>query len=227
MEIKKSHKADLEHKRPAMFAVGFITTIIMFFVVMSMPYVISNIHFETDEEVEMDLDIEPNDDKLIAAAEKERPKDPKSERVNPVEEVTEEMEELPDPEPLKPEEQELKETEEEEPPVNLNKDDEETKQLVDDLPQPEGGMVEFVRWLTKELQYPPTAMQSKITGKVIVSFIVEKDGSITDIKIEQRKHALLDAEALRVIGIMPKWKPGKDHGVVCRTRVAIPVVFEI
>ena len=61
----------------------------------------------------------------------------------------------------------------------------------------------------------------------MISFIVNTDGTISDIKVVKKAHRLLDAEALRVAKLMPKWEPGKDHGKVCRTMVAIPIVFEI
>ena len=61
----------------------------------------------------------------------------------------------------------------------------------------------------------------------MISFIVDKDGSLSDIKVVKPANPLLDAEALRVARMMPKWKPGTDNGKVCRTMIAIPIVFEI
>ena len=123
-------------------------------------------------------------------------------------------------------EEELLEEEKEEP-INQNADDPETLRMVQELPMYPGGMVEFMKWLTKNLNYPKYALRNKIQGKVMISFIVNTDGTISDIKVVKRAHALLDAEALRVARLMPKWEPGKDHGKVCRSMVAIPIVFEI
>ena len=117
--------------------------------------------------------------------------------------------------------------EEKDEPINQNDDDPETLRIVQELPQYPGGMTEFVKWLTKNLKYPTAALRSKIEGKVMISFIVNTDGTISDIKVVKNAHRLLDAEALRVAKLMPKWEPGKDHGKVCRTMVAIPIVFEI
>ena len=64
-------------------------------------------------------------------------------------------------------------------------------------------------------------------GKVVVSFIVAKDGAIIEPKIETSIHPLLDNEALRVIKMMPKWRPGKAKGKVCETKISIPIVFQI
>ena len=74
---------------------------------------------------------------------------------------------------------------------------------------------------------PPLAQSQRIQGRVVVSFIVNKDGSIADVKLEKSVNALLDREALRVIRMMPRWKPGVHNNQPCRTMVAVPVVFKI
>lgn len=96
---------------------------------------------------------------------------------------------------------------------------------VEQLPEFPGGIVEFMKWLTRNLRYPPQAESRKIQGKVVVSFIVNKDGSIASPSIVTSADPLLDREALRVIKMMPKWKPGIDGGKPCRTMFAIPVNF--
>ena len=68
---------------------------------------------------------------------------------------------------------------------------------------------------------------SMIAVVVMVSFIVNADGSISDIKLVKGAHKLLDDEALRVVRLMPKWKPGLEGGHPCRTMISIPIVFEI
>ena len=98
---------------------------------------------------------------------------------------------------------------------------------VEQLPEFPGGIVEFMKWLTRNLHYPPLARQQKIEGKVVVSFIINADGSIASPKVQKSAHPMLDAEALRVIKMMPKWKPGMMNGKPCRTMFAIPVNFVI
>lgn len=98
---------------------------------------------------------------------------------------------------------------------------------MEQLPEYPGGMVEFMKWLTAMLKYPDAALKRKIEGKVMVSFIVNADGSISDIKLVKGAHKLLDDEALRVVRLMPKWKPGLEGGRPCRTMISIPIVFEI
>ena len=88
-------------------------------------------------------------------------------------------------------------------------------------------MSKFVQWLTKRLKYPITAQRAKKEGTVLVSFIINKDGTTTDHKIVRSAGAEFDGEALRVLRQMPKWTPGKDKGQPCRTYFCIPIVFKL
>ncbi len=113
-------------------------------------------------------------------------------------------------------------------PVALNEEDKPLHfRVVEQLPEFPGGMVEFMKWLTKNLRYPTIAQQREVEGKVVVSFIVNKDGTTSHIDILKSVDVELDREALRVIRIMPRWKPGENQGKPCRTMVAIPVVFKL
>ncbi len=99
--------------------------------------------------------------------------------------------------------------------------------VVEQYPEFPGGMMELMKWLTRNLQYPAYARQQKIQGEVVASFIINKDGTVADIKILKSVEASLDREALRVLRMMPAWKPGQDHGQPCRTLVRLPIVFKI
>lgn len=100
-------------------------------------------------------------------------------------------------------------------------------QVVERLPEFPGGMVEFMKWLTKNLCYPVYARQQKIQGKVVVAFIINKDGTVSGQKVVKSVAPELDREALRVLRNMPKWKPGEDHGQPCRTYFTIPINFKL
>lgn len=97
--------------------------------------------------------------------------------------------------------------------------------IVEELPEFPGGMTEFVKWLTNALRYPQRSKQLKQQGTVVVSFVIEKDGSATNINFVKQTHTALDAEVLRVLRIMPKWTPAKQHGKPCRAVIAVPFVF--
>lgn len=99
--------------------------------------------------------------------------------------------------------------------------------VVEELPDFPGGMVEFMKWLRKNLKYPLVAKQQKIEGKVVVSFVIGKDGTPGNAKVVTSVDPMLDREALRVIRMLPKWKPGTEKGKPCQTMICIPIVFKL
>lgn len=99
--------------------------------------------------------------------------------------------------------------------------------VVEDLPQFPGGAVEFMKWLTKNLHYPSRARRQNIQGQVVAVFYIEKDGKVTGIKVTKSLSADCDREALRVLRMMPDWKPGIQNDQPCRTKVCIPIVFKL
>ena len=82
-------------------------------------------------------------------------------------------------------------------------------------------------WLADNIRYPEALAESCVQGRVIVTFVVEEDGSISSPVVVRSLDPLLDAEALRVVGIMPKWKPGLRNGKPVRVRFTLPVTFKI
>ena len=113
-------------------------------------------------------------------------------------------------------------------PVAVDKDENPLKlRVVRQLPEFPGGMVELMKWITKTLKYPYAAQQQKIQGRVFVTFIINRDGSIANIKIVKSVHPLLDNEARRIVKLMPHWKPGIEDGKPCRTMFAIPIEFKL
>ena len=99
--------------------------------------------------------------------------------------------------------------------------------VVEEMPEFKGGSSALMEYLRNEVVYPDQAKSDSIQGRVLVSFIVETDGSITNPKVVKSVNPLLDAEALRVVSAMPKWNPGKINDSVCRVRFTIPVNFRI
>lgn len=96
-----------------------------------------------------------------------------------------------------------------------------------ELPSFFGGPKAFYEYLHTHLGYPIVAQENNIQGKVIVSFIVEKSGFLTDIKIEKSVDPSLDREALRLVRSMPRWLPAKKNGVPVRVKLNVPVVFRL
>lgn len=90
-----------------------------------------------------------------------------------------------------------------------------------------GGQGALMKWLSQNVRYPETAQQNDVQGRVIVKFVVEKDGSIGTATILKGVDKDLDREALRVVKKMPKWQPGKNNGVAVRSYFNLPVVFKL
>ena len=89
---------------------------------------------------------------------------------------------------------------------------------------PEGWQA-LLDYLKKNVNYPAQCREAKIQGRVLINFLVEKDGSIKNASVLKSAHPLLDAEALRVISEMPNWKPGMEHGIPVRVQFTVPVNF--
>lgn len=99
--------------------------------------------------------------------------------------------------------------------------------VVEVMPQFPGGQIAMLQYIMKNIKYPEQAMKEGIQGRVAVSFIVEKDGSISDVKPILSVHPLLNKEAVRVVESMPKWTPGKQNGKPVRVRFNVPVMFKL
>ena len=95
------------------------------------------------------------------------------------------------------------------------------------MPQFPGGNVELIRFIYSHIQYPQAALKQRIQGRVWCSFIVDRDGTISDVALEQGIYIFLDEEALRVLKTMPPWIPGKTQGESVRVKVYLPIVFKI
>ena len=98
---------------------------------------------------------------------------------------------------------------------------------VDEMPQFPGGMAGMMQYLSQNIRYPQDAREAGAQGRVIVSFVVEKDGSISNAKVAKPTYSSLDEEALRVVSAMPNWTPGKQNGEAARVKYSVPVSFRL
>jgi len=99
--------------------------------------------------------------------------------------------------------------------------------VVEEMPQFPGGMEAMMLWISQRVKYPEQAKKNGITGTVFVSYLVNKAGKVEGVKVEKSADPLLDAEAVRVIGEMPDWKPGTQHGKAVDVRMTVPVKFSL
>ena len=232
MEEKKSRQADLEGKRVQGFLLGLILVLALLFVGLEWNSDDSGwAFFEDDDDLEAELELEPlkrdKDEIPMMLPQEKTPEQPKSEELRLVEEDTELAPEI--TEENAPEIQEIPENPDtpEQPEVVDMYDEPVDIRVVEDLPQFPGGAAEFMKWLTKNLKYPPSAQSQQVKGRVVAQFIVNKDGSVTDLEVTEHLNRACDNEVLRVLRMMPKWEPGLMDAKPCRTKVCIPVVFNL
>ena len=107
--------------------------------------------------------------------------------------------------------------------------EEETKvfDVVEQMPSFPGGDAELMKFLSTHIKYPVVAEENGIQGRVIATFVVERDGSISDVKVIKSVDPSLDKEAIRVLKSMPKWIPGKQNGSAVRVKYTVPVTFRL
>lgn len=99
--------------------------------------------------------------------------------------------------------------------------------VVEEMPHFPGGPAALQAFLSSNTKYPVVAQENGVQGRVIVSFVVERDGSITDVRVVRSVDPSLDREASRVVRSMPRWSPGKQNGSAVRVKYTVPVVFRL
>ena len=232
MEIKKSRIADLENIRVQAFLLGLNIVLALLFVALEWNSIDSGwTFFEDDADLEAEMELSPlkrDKDEIPMMLPREKQEEPvKTEELRLVDD---DIELTFEPEPVeRPEEQEK-----DEKPVDTDKpevvdmyDEPIDFRVVEDLPQFPGGASEFMKWLTRNLKYPASASQRKVKGKGVAQFIINRDGSVSDLELVQKLDPSCDREVLRVLRMMPKWQAGLMDAKPCRTKVCIPVVFNL
>ena len=99
--------------------------------------------------------------------------------------------------------------------------------MVEQKPQFAGGEAAMYKWLSDNIVYPPAAAEEGVSGRVVVEFVVGKDGSISNVRVVRSRHTALDKEALRVVKAMPNWIPGRNNGQPVKVTYTLPVTFKL
>ena len=113
------------------------------------------------------------------------------------------------------------------PSSPLQQEDEKIYAIVDTEPSFPGGMSAMMKYLAENIRYPEAALKARKQGRVMVYFVIERNGEVSHAKVVQGISAELDQEALRVVSAMPKWEPGRHQGKVVRTRYILPIVYSL
>ena len=227
MEVKKSPKADLENKKTTNLLAGAIIILAVLFVGFEWS--------ERDKKVTTDTGIETVifEEEIIPITEQEQPKQaPPPPEAPKVEEVLEIMDNDSEVEEstIQASDDTQAAVEVKYTPVEVEEEDVEEQQIfqvVEEMPEFPGGMSECMKFLSKNIKYPTISQENGVQGRVIVQFVVNRDGSIVDPVVVRGVDPYLDKEALRVIQMMPKWKPGKQRGKAVRVKYTVPVMFRL
>ena len=105
--------------------------------------------------------------------------------------------------------------------------DEPAFDVVEEMPQFPGGAPALLEFLSKNIRYPKEAFESNVQGRVLATFVIEKDGSISETKVVKAVDPMLDEEAIRVLNSMPNWTPGKQSGKAVRVKYTVPINFRL
>ena len=227
MEAKKSSKADLEKRRGLYLELGLVAILAVCLVAFNIKSYDNDVKEVTKRTVAEEVE-----EVVLNTMEKETPPPPPEEPEVPQTElkivdndatITNEAVVF-DADAKNAENTEIK-------PVVTEIEDEDVEEtiyvVVEEEPDFPGGMEALLKYLQENIQYPQLAKENNITGKVFVTFVVEKDGRVTQVKLLRDIGGGCGNEAMRVVKAMPKWKPGKQQGRPVRTQFNLPVVFNL
>jgi len=223
MEVKKSEKADLTKKSSFFFSIGL--TITMTLVLMAFEWTDS-------EEGALDLVGKKTDafEETMEVPPTEQPPPPAPVIQQPqVVEVPDE-EEIKDDIKVNLDVEVTDETKVEEIVVQAEQPKEETDEIftvVEESATPKGGMQAFYKYVGEKIKYPAQARRMGIEGRVFVEFVINKDGSLSDVKAIKGIGAGCDEEAVRIVQSSPSWNPGKQRGKAVKQRYTLPIIFKL
>jgi len=224
MEAKKTEKADLENKKSLFFQIGLIIALLVVFVAFE---------YKSYDKITVDITSRAVDDtpeEIIPITEQKvkPPPPPPPKQVTKITIVEDDVEVEDDIE-IDVEADDNSEMEEYIPQEIEEEEivEAEIFTVVEAMPEFPGGMGKLMAYLGNNIKYPPLAKESGIQGRVFINFVVEPDGSISNVKVLRGIGGGCDEEAIRVVEAMPKWKPGMQRGKPVRVSYNLPVKFTL
>ena len=227
MEIKKSERADLEKGKSTSLLIGFVMALAVMFVALEW----TQREVEDNSELFMARDVSLNEEMVPITLPEKKTVPPPPAAVTKAEiiEIVEDDADI--------EEDIMASTEDQAEWVDLNEydvvevepepEEEAPFMVVEDMPEFPGGTAALLEYLRKNIKYPAICRENNIQGRVIVSFVVNKDGAIVDPEVVKSVNPSLDKEAVRVISTMPNWKPGMQRGKAVRVKYTVPLNFRL
>ena len=226
MEIKKSPKADLESKKLTFALIGLVVTLFIVWRVFE--------YKSYDKQIVDDLQktVEVIEEEMVEITKQEQPKPqppaPKP-QVTQIE-IVDNEEEIEDEIEIDAEVSQDEVIEEYFAPAEIEEEEiveAEIFKVVEVMPEFPGGAAKMMEYIQKNMKYPMMARESDIQGRVFVNFVVEPDGSISNVAVLRGIGGGCDEEAVRVVQSMPKWNPGKQRGTAVRCAFTVPIIFKL
>ncbi len=227
MEIKKSERADLEKGKGTSLLIGFVIALGVMFVALEW----TQREVEDNSELYTARDVSLNEEMIPITLPEKKTVPPPPAAVTKAEiiEIVEDDADI--------EEDIMASTEDNVEWVDIDEydvvtvepepEEEEIFMVVEDQPEFPGGTAALLEYLRKNIKYPAICRENNIQGRVLVTFIVNKDGAIVEPEVVKSVNPSLDKEALRVISQMPNWKPGSQRGKPVRVKYTVPVNFRL
>ena len=223
MEEKKSPKANLENKKLTFILIGLIISLAVAWAVFEIK------SYDKREIADIGRTVEVVEEEMVEITKQEQKPQPVEVPKQTTQiQVVEDDVEVEDVEINA--EVDQNEVIEEYVPVEVEEEEvveAEIFTVVEEMPEFPGGMAKLAEYLAKNIKYPQLARESGIQGRVFINFVVENDGSVTNVKVMRSLGGGCDEEAMRVVKSMPKWKPGKQRGKPVRVSYNLPVNFKL
>lgn len=228
MELKKTPKADLENKKQLYFMIGLVLALgimLVGFEWTSKPTKADSLG--TVGAVEVEEEIIP-----VTREQEVKPPPPPPPKVIEVLNILDDDVKIDDELQIDDSEADDKTLIDVAPVISAPKEEEEEATtevffIVEDMPEFPGGEAALRAYIANSIKYPVIAQENGVQGKVYVTFVVGKDGSVSDAKIARGVDPSLDKEALRVVNTLPKWKPGKQRGKPVNVSYTVPINFQL
>jgi protein TonB len=220
MQLRKNPEADLERRKLSFWMIGALTALAITLVAFEWTT------FDRSREDLGALELDLIEEEVIPPSATPPPPPPPPPAPTQVIEIVDDEEEVVETETV---EMEVQENTEVQAPVQREEEvvEEQIFTIVEDMPAYPGGELEMRKYLGKSIKYPQMAQDAGIQGTVFLTFEVDKDGKIKDVKVLRGIGGGCDEEAIRVVKAMPQWSPGKQRGKPVRVQFNLPVKFTL
>lgn len=227
MEVKKSPKADLEGRKSTWLLIGYV--VVLAFMFVAFEWSRRDVKIDVSQAVS-DIVFEEEIIPITETPEQQAPPPPEAPKVAELLEIVDNKVEVQETTQVMNEDHVAKVDVTYKPPQAVVEEEPEEQvifDVVESMPEFPGGQAALMQYLAKNIKYPTISQENGTQGRVIVQFVVNRDGGIVDAKVVRSVDPYLDKEALRVVGTMPKWTPGKQRNKPVRVKYTLPVMFRL